>query len=98
MLLLLVKCFQVFLEQMNSSALFIDCRTSNGRGFQMAGPDTEKPHRPNRVVSALGAMRSTLTHQSKASTAGVWGKWEHRVSGGKPWRCRPGSSEQKGRH
>ena len=44
---------------LNSSALFIVCRTSNGREFQMAGPDTEKPRRPNRVVSALGTTRSS---------------------------------------
>ena len=34
------------------------CRTSCGREFQMAGPDTEKPRRPNRIVSALVTTRS----------------------------------------
>ena len=50
---------EVFNLLLNSLALFIVCRTSCGREFQMAGPETEKPRRPNQVVSALGTTRST---------------------------------------
>ena len=74
------------------------CRTFCGREFQMAGPDTEKPRRPNRVVSALGTTRSPRLadrrlRRSALEETAMQSSWPGTLQG----QCRPGSSERTGR-